>query len=965
MATLSSVFTETLHEITTIKLDELSKRRAAFDATKSAVLSCIENIVDPIKRVRTLSDGVKKCFSIMTDKGGKVVKDQTKHQRLETEIKNLDRFLAQADNDPSVSAEMIGSWERSLRRHLDMLSLKYQYASLYGELVTERLADGKGAEEVFRGDVEMGEAFEDVGNATKLEARMEWEETVFKSADIDVEVLSKYLGWLFGVGSKNPEKEKVLDALKELRDGVGKFESELARPSQFTNQTLDWVINGLLASGLLPDEKQQVLKDFLGNPTILTEIAHVLNMRLNALDSWSWGAAGVPVEQRRKISGVYNMDMHEDILQAIFLQYIGVKWSIFIKEALKEFRGYKGAWKSMRPDIPSLDRKRLEYYLGDIPRGPCIQTARQSLHRKNFMCHLPDHEWEQADIAEGEEAAEFEEFAAAQPEASKCARKSAPSFIGRSTKALIARGAVRHRRIIQEKDWDDENPGWDEEDYDEDAPKTPMQRQQRLLHLLSAEIAINTRLHGEITAFHSVFADWDQLLPHETILTLMRFLGVSDTWQAFFARFLAAPLKFVEDDASTPARTRRRGTPSLHALSDFFGETVLFCLDFAVNQTTAGKPLWRIHDDIWFWASDHAVAVKAWKTVSDFAQVTGTSVNAGKTGTVRIALDPDASPAIDASLPRGQIRWGFLQLCPRTGRFEIDQTMVDAHITELRKQLLRNKRLSILGFVQIWNSYAATFFTANFGRPANCFGRSHVDSILATHARIQRKTFAGANEAGSVVQHLKDQLALRFGIADVPDGYVFLPAELGGLALRAPSIPALLIRDAVLGDAEEPFEELRRSERDAYAAAKAAFFHAGEGAAARQGSKRAPPEGDRDDPEEIFMGFEEFVRWREEFEFEEHDMQVHDVFRVLMERPTEESVEENGGKVLSALGGLEGIGGGIAKSWRTLEPYWKWIAMMYGPEIVDRFGGLDIVDPGLLPMGMMSLVRDKRVTWQG
>jgi hypothetical protein len=41
------------------------------------------------------------------------------------------------------------------------------------------------------------------------------------------------------------------------------------------------------------------------------------------------------------------------------------------------------------------------------------------------------------------------------------------------------------------------------------------------------------------------------------------------------------------------------------------------------------------------------------------------------------------------------------------------------------------------------------------------------------------------------------------------------------------------------------------------------------------------------------------------------------------------------------------------------------VAALYGPEVMERFGGLIIVDPGLLPIGMVSLFRDKRVKWQG
>ena len=114
-----------------------------------------------------------------------------------------------------------------------------------------------------------------------------------------------------------------------------------------------------------------------------------------------------------------------------------------------------------------------------------------------------------------------------------------------------------------------------------------------------------------------------------------------------------------------------------------------------------------------------------------------------------------------------------------------------------------------------------------------------------------------------------------------------------------------------------------------------------------------------------FMGFDEYVRYREEIDVG-HDTQVHHVFERLMQRPGEESVDLGGSRVGAALSALRANQpGGISSNWFGMEPYWRWAAMMYGPEIVDRFGGLDIVDAGLLPMGMVSYFRDKKVTWQG
>ena len=155
--------------------------------------------------------------------------------------------------------------------------------------------------------------------------------------------------------------------------------------------------------------------------------------------------------------------------------------------------------------------------------------------------------------------------------------------------------------------------------------KRPMEAKQVLLHLASTEIITNTRLHGELTCFRTVFESWNPLLPHDSILSVLQFFGVGADWIKFFLKFLQAPLKFV-DDESEP-RLRRRGTPGSHSLSDVFGEAVLFCLDFSVNEATEGALLHRLYDDVWFWNKDYAKCTKAWSSILEFAKVTGVEVD--------------------------------------------------------------------------------------------------------------------------------------------------------------------------------------------------------------------------------------------------------------------------------------------------------------------------------------------------
>jgi hypothetical protein len=54
---------------------------------------------------------------------------------------------------------------------------------------------------------------------------------------------------------------------------------------------------------------------------------------------------------------------------------------------------------------------------------------------------------------------------------------------------------------------------------------------------------------------------------------------------------------------------------------------------------------------------------------------------------------------VDNRLPSGEIRWGFLFLDESTGRFEIDQKMVDSHVEELRAQL-QGKSKSVIDWIQ-------------------------------------------------------------------------------------------------------------------------------------------------------------------------------------------------------------------------------------------------------------------------
>jgi hypothetical protein len=234
-------------------------------------------------------------------------------------------------------------------------------------------------------------------------------------------------------------------------------------------------------------------------------------------------------------------------------------------------------------------------------------------------------------MEEGEEEAEYGEYAVNKRDiAGHDLELKRP--VKSAVRSHFARRILADEAEVHESDEEDEDDIFSEDSFQHEdeiyrrQSKKPMESKQHLLHLVATEIIFNTRLHGELTCLHTTFDSWNSLLPHQTISAVLEFLGVSKKWRTFFERYLQAPLKFADDPTSEP-RLRRRGMPSSHALSDVLGETVLLCLDFAVNQTTGGPDLYRLGDDVWFWNKNYETCVSAWASILKFTEIMGVRVS--------------------------------------------------------------------------------------------------------------------------------------------------------------------------------------------------------------------------------------------------------------------------------------------------------------------------------------------------
>ena len=322
MTSTASVFSQTLQDLTQAKLDELSKKQIAFEKQKVEILKEVDGITEPQEQLQQLLDGVEKCFQTQHQKGdamGRIVSGFASH---DLSLSNIRRFLGEAKYDPSISSTLMERWKLTLLQKLDQQSAKLAYAKLYGELTNEWLASEK--QSVDLAESSTSDDFEKVENRMKLQSRADWEGAVFSAKVTDQEAIEEYLQKLI---TSTGEDGQAMKAIRELRRSVASFEEQLSAPGQFNEHTLRWTIKGLLGSQLLGNEERAVLKDFLSNPVILNEVSDVLNLRMASLSTWSWGDQ-IQVEQRRRLNGSYRILLSEPLLQALLLQYIGVKWSV-------------------------------------------------------------------------------------------------------------------------------------------------------------------------------------------------------------------------------------------------------------------------------------------------------------------------------------------------------------------------------------------------------------------------------------------------------------------------------------------------------------------------------------------------------------------------------------------------------------------------------------------------------------
>ncbi|OCK90807.1 uncharacterized protein K441DRAFT_577843 [Cenococcum geophilum 1.58] len=881
MAPLMPMLSSGLRGTTELKIDELERMRRSYEQRKAELLAEAEGAGSAAKdqraRVSTLLSGVKKL-------------DPSSEN--DDDLTNMSRWLDQAGYDRSISTAKLGSFEKTLRLKLEYQSRRLELADLHAQLLEEWIRQTVSSRnslstKLDKVILDQEDEFEVVEEGQIPQLREKFESIAFTPLETDAEEIDRHLLSFF-------PGENGTRALEELRENMKEYgDDSLGGMKIFTDETLQYSIKDLLQNELLSDEKRTILQDYQQSPVVLREIASTLNMKFSDIRNWKWRSPekGLRVEARQNSDGIFCMTAEEDLLETLFLQGIGVSWSIVVKGCLKGFiKKEDRVWKrTERPSLDELDKR--DYYLSNRRKPRPANMRQLDFLRDFFLSRLPE----------------------------------------------------RPSGLYGRKCWNENTSP---------TIQSAKETQAMLIRQLATEMQIRQALDGEVAIVKSDFESFATSLPHSTILSVLKFIGVPEDWLVFFKKFLECPLNMgpVIRGTADQVRIRKRGVPVGHGFEKLFGETVLFFMDLAVHQE-AGMLLYRLRDEAWLCGKPEK-CTKAWNAMCALSMVFGLNFNRNKTGSVSLG-NTNAESNETVSIPHGELTLGFLNLEKNYGKWVIDQSKVDTHIRHLRKQL--SSCTSILSWIHAWNTSAGHFAGHLFGEPANCLGKEHLDSLFAVYEKIERSIFGDSNGiASSLTDHIKHLLVTRFGATSVPDAFIFMPEQFGGLGVLNP-FTTLSLSHNVFEKPEKVMQDFLKEERAAYDKAKERFEILGQQGRLRK-LEVIYPDKDKiasiftDGDTDTFMSFEEYTRWRESAA---NTVCLYEAYKDLYRVP-EDDVETSR-EVNSELRRLHRTQGGFCY-WQ-LSSEERWVVQLYSEELFERYGGLSLVDKNWLPLRALKMLR--------
>ncbi|KAI2486800.1 hypothetical protein Ptr902_00933 [Pyrenophora tritici-repentis] len=891
--------TPVLRQVVERRIEELECAKENFERR---YLSPVDRTQEPsiVKRISSLLKDVQNLELQLTEDD-------------EWMVDTINRCTEQAPDDKTlsnfVSMKKLLKFEQNMRKQIEKHTNRLEVSRLHTRLLKEALTTNNPINSAANVELEklaLDDDFELIGD-TVTEVHENIASNIARPTDVNPEAITNYLRSLF-------EGNEHVD-FQDVRDIMQVHGAELLDSGMWISEgDLKCAITDLMGKEFIDISTKEILSHYSQSPVAMREL--VATMKMKSFNDWEYKHAesGLSVKTYRSADGQSHFVVEEDIIDMIFLHHCAQNWGSRMRQGLRLFMDSSTSF--CPPPMTESESKTHEFFVNFIPmsydgflsvrKGGKPNRRRMYTGREAYR-----HLFEPQTLANERYNNYKQHF-----------------FMSRLPTDL---------------------PGTSEEIIAQEV-------QAKLLQTLATECRIQEALGQSFRVSATKFVSLASTIPHDTILTVLKYLGVPEVFLNFFERFLKVKLRINPSSRDKKPLERSFGVSFGHSLELFFSEAVLFFLELAVRKET-GTYFYRLYDRCYF-IDTPEITKKAEKALARFCDIMGLK-SSDTCGT--------GNPSI-----------GFLNFnlqpstCPKpTTAFEIDQVKVADYANQVKKRL--GNCSSVLEWVRKWNDTVGNYAAHLFGSPTDTFGEKHHDAVMAAYNFIYSTILDDGDLTTHVANLLKPHTELAKYRHDI-EPIIHLPQAFGGLGVKSPFFTLILAVNT-----QEPIsiqlQEYHSLEDEYYRKKLAEYL------------RRSPLEQKmkaqailKDDQSEItsvfglppcsnlepamipFMTKEELFKHRDRTSYGETNLdsgwnspsvELACLHRQLIEK----SVNRVDGslKVTRNLGQLDGKG--WRRSWSRMRSEDQWVMQMYSDDCFERYGTLDIWWSDGVPVEVYNEVR--------
>ncbi|KAG9202804.1 hypothetical protein G6514_004058 [Epicoccum nigrum] len=748
-----------LREVAELRIRELDRLKERFKSRYGLDVPCLTNV--------TLRERIS---SLVKD-----VQLHDGHLEEDDDLTIIAACVEQTEFDNCISDAKLLKYEEQILGKLQKQMHRYESTFLHLQLMVEAMSveqTAKSPNSAFEANSHDNEDFEVVDTGSEV-LQHKFEAEAFAVKEIDVEALEDYLTELVDhngvVGS--------LSCPDTLRNKIQCYAGELLEgEADIEEDDLEWCILNILKNSLISEDRRKTLEIYLQNQIALRELVSALNMR--SVRDWNWSNAdkGLPIVTRQDAEGNYHIVIEEDLVDMLFLHCIALGWSERLKDVLSRFVQYLQPNEDR--EISSDGCKEHQFFLEATP----LELLEKQLEDPQTPCHLPSMPPPPPPTL-GVPCGVY--VTASRTSRVKHKKKSTkrpfsteippppppppPFFEWYPPPDNLTTLDAERRTTYNSEFFLSRLPALDGCRH----TVVPVEEvQAKMIKTLAAELKIRAALNGQVSCSVVEFRSIASSLPHQVILTALKFLGVPEVVVDFFSRFLGANLSIGSDAHIPSARTLARtcGVPERHTMELFLTEAVMVFAELAVKKKT-GAYLYRLGSRCYFVGTEeqNKQAIRELRNFSDHTK-----------------LEFDVVPS-----EPGSLHIGFLDLTGSS--VTIDRSEVEAYAIRTKKLL--SSQTTFYDWVRVWNNTLGTYSAHLFGPLIDGFGKPHLSAVQASYKHIFSTIFGN----GSLTTHVKDMLCARSGIARAMsplalEAFIHLPHAFGGLGVKNPLITLNLAR---------------------------------------------------------------------------------------------------------------------------------------------------------------------------